>query len=185
MTQGQRYAYTLLEMMLVLAIIVIAAALSIPVMQTMLDDARQSAAGDMIRGKAAETRARAMESGRAWRLAYLPNTGVFQLAPDDAADWDNTGDQTPTEQDELIRDEMPKDIVLAMNAGDIQAAQSAGAPGSGWQTIAVYLYDGSARDSDSITYFGKMGMPPLGVQIRALTGSATVLSAKEVMDVQA
>src|ERR1700736_10447 len=89
MQRHPRSAYTLMEIILVLAIIVIVSAIGIPVIQTMLDDARATAAGDMIRGKAAETRARAMETGKAWRLAYLPNTGVFQMAPEGVPEWDN------------------------------------------------------------------------------------------------
>ena len=66
-----RHAFTLLETLLVLMIIVIAAALAFPAVQGMLDDARETAAGDMIRGKAAETRTAPSETGKAWRLAYL------------------------------------------------------------------------------------------------------------------
>ncbi len=189
--------------MLVLAIIVIAAGLSIPMMQAMLDDARETAAGDMIRGKAAETRAHAMETGKAWRFAYLPGTGVIQIAPDDSDDWNSTGDHTPIEKEDLIRDEMPKDIVwdqpdaadanppaIRVADSEFAAGGRAGAPPGtdSWQTIAVYLYDGCVRDDANTptltTYFGKAGTSPMALQIRVFTGSAAILSPKEMMDSQ-
>ena len=84
-----RRAYTLLEIILVMALIVIMSAIAIPVMQSMLSDARVTAAGDQVRGKLADTRANAMAEGRPWRLAFLPNTGVFQMAPEESTEWDS------------------------------------------------------------------------------------------------
>jgi type II secretory pathway pseudopilin PulG len=187
MRRHPRPAFTLLEMILVVAIIMIAAALSLPVAQALLDDARETAAADMIRGKTAEARARAMETGKAWRLAFLPGTGVIQIAPDDSDEW-GSSDHSTVDKDDLSRDEMPKNVVIGSSVGDIQGATSAGSGGAGWQTIAVYLYDGSVRaDSDQqvlTTYFGKAGTAPMAVQIRVFTGSSAVLSAKETMESQ-
>lgn len=173
-----RHGYTLIEVILVVVILVLVAALSVPVIQTMLEDGRMTGAGDMVRAKMAEARASAMQSGRPWRLAYIPNTGVFQLAPDDSSDWDNM-EQTPIEQAELIRDELPKDVVFAINSSDIVGSQERLTPGTAWQTIAVYKFDGSAND-DSTTYFGKMGMMPMAAELRGLTGSVTMRSPVEV-----
>ncbi len=95
----RRRAFTLLEVLAVVAIIVLVSAIGVPVIQTMLVDARVSASGDMVRGRLADTRAKALDEGRSWRLGFLPNTGVFQLAPDDAPDWDGASTEptrTPT-----------------------------------------------------------------------------------------
>jgi type II secretory pathway pseudopilin PulG len=167
-----------MEVMVVMAIIAVAGAIAIPVTFMMIDDWRASTSSDLVRGKAAEARAKAMETGKPWRFAFIPNTGVFQLAPDDATEWDGT-DQSFIAQEELYRDSLPKDVYFGINAGDIRGGQQPGSPGSTWQTIAVYNYEGNARE-DTIVYFGRMGTPPMAIEVRGLTGSVTARSAYEV-----
>jgi type II secretory pathway pseudopilin PulG len=167
-----RSAYTLMEIILVMAIIVIVGAISIPAMQTMLADARFSAAGDCVRGRLADTRANAMQEGRPWKLGFIANTGVYQLAPEDSSEWDNPS-QELVEKADVTRDELPKDIVFSLNQEDILNSQQALPPGPGWETIAIYLPDGSARD-DATVYFGKPGMGPNRAVLRGLTGSVSM-----------
>lgn len=178
----KRQAYTLMEIVCVVAIIAAAAAMSVPVWQTMLTDARMTAAGDQVRARLADARSKAMEQGVPWKFAYIPGTGVYQLAPEDSQDWSST-DTTPTRTDVLIRDELPKDVVFGMNQSDIQNASEGGssAGGAGWQTIGVYLYAGDARD-DVTTYFGKPGLMPMRVRLRGMTGVVTIEVPREVKD---
>jgi prepilin-type N-terminal cleavage/methylation domain-containing protein len=178
--QTRRHAFSLMEIIIVVAIFVLVMAIGVPLIWNMLDDAKATAAADTIRGKAAYARARAMETGRAWRFAYMAGTGFYMLAPDDAPDWDGA-DQSQSFTDQLIRDQLSTDIVIAVSPNDIQGATQQQPTGGGWQTIAVYVYDGSARN-DTTTYFGKVGTAPMAIQVRGLTGSVTIRSAKEVMD---
>lgn len=164
-----RHAFTLMELVLVLAIIVIAAAISVPVLGTLLADTRITASGDAVRGKLAETRARAIEDGVAWRFAFLPNTGVYQLAPEDSSDWDNPSSEL-IEKADLLRDSLPKDVVFSLTHEGILGQQQALPAGDTWETIAVFLPDGSARD-DATVHFGKPGLAPMRVQVRGLTGT--------------
>lgn len=168
----RRQAYTLIELMLVMALMVIATALSVPVIQTMLADARITASGDLIRARTADTRALAMEEGRPWKLGFIAGTGVFQLAPESSSAWDGAN-QDPVRQVDLIRDELPKDVIFALSAGDISGNIPPSSAGNSWETIAVYLPDGSAR-SDSTTYFGHQGIMPLRMVLRGLTGAVAI-----------
>lgn len=171
-SRHHRPGLTLVEMILVLAIILIAVALAVPVVQSMLSDSRVNASADAVRGKLAETRARAMDDGIPWKLAVIANTGVYQLAPEDSPEWQNVSTQ-PRETLEFLRDELPKDVVFAKTHDDILNSQGGTAGGTGWETVAVYMPDGSARD-DTTTYLGKTGMAPYRVNVRALTGAVTV-----------
>jgi prepilin-type N-terminal cleavage/methylation domain-containing protein len=171
-----RQAYTLLEMILVMAIILIIASISIPVMQTMLADSRRSASADLLRGRLAEARSKAMEEGRPWKLAFIAGTGSYQYAPEDSTEWNNTATDA-VEKIDVVRDELPKDIVFAVNRDDIVSSQGGSSPGSGWETIAVYQSDGSARD-DTTSYFGKAGQAPMRAKLRALTGAVTIETPK-------
>lgn len=174
----RRTGYTLMEIVLVVALILISAAVAIPVWQSMLDDAKLTAASDLVRARMAQARARAMESGRPWRLACIPNTGVLQLAPEDSGEWDRM-DRNVIKEAELQREELPKGIYFGTIPSDLLASRDPGSAGTTWQNLAVYLYDGSARE-DTVIYFGKMSTMPMAAELRALTGSVTVRSPAEV-----
>jgi type II secretory pathway pseudopilin PulG len=159
-----------MELMLVMAIIVIAGSLTVPAIWTMLSITRQSAAGDQVRAQLAETRARAMDEGRPYRLGYVPGTGIFQIAPEDSPAWDQIALDTYQDED-VYRDSLPEGIVFAKSEEDI--TQGNGSPGSSWETIAVYLPAGNARD-DGFTYFGLQGAVPMRVEVRGLTGAVDI-----------
>ena len=167
-----RAAFTLIEIILVVVIFLIVASISIPMIQTTLMESRISASGDLVRGKMAEARARAMEEGRPWRFAFIANTGIYQLAPEDSNDWDTQAHE-PDERLDLIRDSLPTDIVFALSRDEIFGSEQAGGQGSGWETAAIFMPDGAARD-DTVIYFGKPGVAPLRAKLRALTGTASI-----------
>jgi type II secretory pathway pseudopilin PulG len=167
-----RPAHTLMEMMVVMAIIVIVAAISIPVMQSMLTDSSITAAGDEVRAKLAEARASAMSEGRPWRLAFIPNTGTYQLAPEESSEWENPV-QDEANQPDLIRGALPKGIVFSLNQEDIMNNPDRLPGGGNWETIAIYEPQGNTRD-DTTVYFGKPGLGPNRVKVRSLTGAVSM-----------
>jgi Tfp pilus assembly protein FimT len=171
-SRTNRRAFTLVEIILVVVIIMIVTAISIPVISSMLTDARSTAAGDMLRGRLAEARARAMEEGRPWRLAYIPGTGVLQIAPEESEDWEQMG-QDEIEKADLIRSMLPTDIVLGTTMEEIVSNTGSATPGDGWETIAIYLPAGDAR-ADHTAYFGKTGFYPRRVVLRGVTGVPTI-----------
>jgi hypothetical protein len=136
----------------------------------------------MVRAKAAEARAYALETGKPWRVACIPGTGFIQVAPEDSTSWEQV-EQSVVLKPDQIRDQLPKDVYFGATPGEVQNASETPSPGSAWQTIAVYGYDGTARE-DSIIYFGKYGTPPMAMELRALTGSVTMRSFREVMAMQ-
>ncbi len=167
-----RDGYTLMELIVVIAILLVVTAMAIPAFLNWLADARAAAAADMVRARMTDARARAMADGKPWRLAYLANTGFLQLAPEESTEWDNV--QTSNlRQAELIREELPKGILLVSGPDELVGKRDAGSAGNTWETIAIYLPNGSARD-DSTTYFGKVGVMPARARLRALTGSVAI-----------
>ncbi len=164
-----REAFTLLELMLVMALLVIIGGLSFPLAKSMIMDARLSAAGDMVRARVADCRANAMEQGRPWRIGYLPGSQVIQLAPEDAADWDSE-EKEPIKKENVMRAVLPRDVVFVENT---DPGADAAAPAGRWKIIGVYLADGSARD-DATAYFGYPDTLPMRVRVRGLTGAVIV-----------
>lgn len=161
-----------MELLVVMAIIVIIAGISVPVIRSMLTDTRQTAAADMVRARLADARAHAMDEGRPWKLGFIPGTGVFQLAPEDSTDWEGQ-QQDPIARPDLFRDELPPEIIFASSAQAIQGQSGASSGGGAWETIAIFMPAGNARE-DSAVYFGKGGFWPMRAEIRGLTGSVDI-----------
>jgi prepilin-type N-terminal cleavage/methylation domain-containing protein len=180
--RARQAGYTLMELCIVAALILVLAAITLPSLTGMLVDARVNAGGDMIRGRLADARSMAMELGRPVRFGFIPGTGKFQIAPDDSSAWDTTTDSDPIEQDDLVRGELPEGVVFAtdMNASNDSGTPS---PGSNWEFGGVLLPEGGGRGpinpdgttNDNVTfYFGKAGLSPLAVRLSGLTGTARV-----------
>ncbi len=79
-----RRAFTLVELLLVLALLVAILALAWPALRGPMVNFRLRDAASRLRVELAKTRLRAMESGHAWQFRYVPGSGLFQVAPVDA-----------------------------------------------------------------------------------------------------
>src|SRR5690348_16660356 len=80
----RRRAYTLFELLLVLALLIVMAAIAYPTLDSLYADFRLSSAADQVRACWAEGRAHAVEEGRPYRFAVVPERGNFRIAPDGA-----------------------------------------------------------------------------------------------------
>ena len=179
-----RRGFTLLELMLVMTIIVIAAALTFPSFEAMLATTNEYAARDMVRARWAEMRAKALEENRSYRFAVTENTGKFRVAPDDDAYWSggSTGDGIE-DMPLIIEGDLPEGVLFTTSA-EAFAGEAAPAPGAQWGlTVAVYLGEGIARD-DAEIFFGKAGQRPLGLRLRALTGAVSAIDSSTKAEAQ-
>jgi prepilin-type N-terminal cleavage/methylation domain-containing protein len=80
----RRRGYTLFEVILVMAIMVIVASLASTVMfESMYGTVRVTAAADMVRARWSDARHQAVEHGRPYRFAVIPNSGKFKIEPYD------------------------------------------------------------------------------------------------------
>ncbi|MBX7102481.1 MAG: hypothetical protein K1X57_00265 [Gemmataceae bacterium] len=159
----RRGGFTILELSLVLAVIIVIAAISVPNIDAMYSDVKLSAAADLVRSRWAEARARAVEDGIPYRFAVTPNSGSFRVeleTPDEAAMSD--GDTRPLS----INDTLPGKVVFA--SADATGDNTA----DGMQTVAVFLPDGTAR-GDVEVVFKAGGTRGLVLKLRALTGAVT------------
>lgn len=76
-----RRAFTLLEVLLVLALLVAVAAMAAPVLSRTLDARQLRAAADDVRTEWIRTRNRAMESGRTFVFRYQPTSNAYTVEP--------------------------------------------------------------------------------------------------------
>jgi len=152
----RRHGFTLLEIVLVLAIVVILAALTFPTMSVLYEQQKLSAAADSYRAALLTARSRAIEEGQPYRVAIIPGMGNFRVAPDSDPSWGGGGTGTALTnsgiQPYIFEGTLSKGISLSL-AATPQRPQASGdtvlplnTAGSGqWTTAAVLLPDGSAR----------------------------------------
>lgn len=168
-----RRGFTLLEVTLVMAVIVLLAAISYPSIEAMYGDVKLSAGADLVRARWADARTRAIEEGRPYRFSTQPD-GKFRVAPDASDFW--TGGGTPSAgandadvQPLVIEDSLPNGI------GFSDESNTAGdsSDGGGWNTVLRFLPDGTAS-ADTVITLHADGYRSVQLKVRALTGAVTV-----------
>jgi prepilin-type N-terminal cleavage/methylation domain-containing protein len=164
----QRPAYTLLEMVLVLALLVVLAAMAYPVIDSMQAGPRLTAATDLIRTKLNDCRTHAIEDRRPYRFAVRDGTGDFKIAPDTIDFWDDGLGGPSADLDDsawVIESSLPERVAFSVPNSS----------GSDWRTLVTFLADGTAKDDVEVTLQTR-GAPATTIRLRATTGSVTTAS---------
>ena len=186
--RARRAGYTLLELMLVLAIIVVMAAIAYPSATAMYGHVRLSQAADSVRAAWAEARAHAIDDGRPYRFAIIPNQGNYRVAPDSPEFWGSGGqEQAPADTANppyVLNKTLPKGMRFSAPdaPADSQAQGESSLPKDNispdmWSSRTVFLPDGTARQDVEIV-FGASGTMGIVMKLRALTGAVTRKSRK-------
>jgi len=159
--QDRRKGYTLFELVVVLAIVAVIAAIVVPNLGSMFGDTKVTAAADMVRARWADGKSRAREEGRPYKFAVQVGTGKLRLAPDSPEFWGggSHGDAKAL----VLEDELPKDVLFA-------SGQDNGQGGGEWSHAVIFNPDGSASDDYNIS-FNAQGSRPVELRLRGVTGS--------------
>jgi prepilin-type N-terminal cleavage/methylation domain-containing protein len=172
-----RDGWTLFELLLVLAVLVVVAAVATPSLQSMYGDVRVRSAADAIRAAWARARAAAIDHGSAYRFCMIPNTGSYRIDPDNA-DASASANSADRENKPLVlKDDLPKGVIMSFSAGSSGAAASSPENGAAagtadvgqYVTVVVFLPDGTAREDVRLVLTTR-GARPLVMKLRALTG---------------
>ncbi len=183
----RRPAFTLLEVTLVLALVVILAAIAIPSLTAMHAQFKVSAAADAIKAALTAARAHAIEEGQPYQVAVVPGTGNFRVAPQSTAYWG--GGDLPAVEGEAVQpyvfaDHLPAGTIFSdggqvpTDDNTVLAAADVG-PGQ-WRPVAVFLPDGTARipedaDQEAVVELVVRAQTsaPIVVTLRCLTGTVS------------
>lgn len=192
-----RRAFTLLEIMLVMAVIVIIVALLYPSLEGMFGQQRVAAGTDSFRAALAYAKGRAIEEGVPYRVSLLPGKGNFRVAPDSDAHWSGGG-STSFSDDKIsafvFEGACPRGVIFSESShpayperDEITDPEPEEIGLSSYRTFAVFLPDGTARltqtapeflrvrggDEARVLICARNGNPDW-VLLRGVTGSAAV-----------
>ncbi|HXG13173.1 MAG TPA: hypothetical protein VNK04_25675 [Gemmataceae bacterium] len=179
-----RPSFTLVEMVLVLALIVIIAAITIPSLDAMYADYKVMAAVDTVRARWAEARSRAVDEGRPYRFAVVRGKGNFRIAPDSAEHWSGGGSAESSAAGLVIEDALPRGIRFSFGEGGEEFSSNtvlapAELSSASWTDVVTFLPDGTAlaldgndREEVRITFEARNAAPVL-LTLRTLTGTVT------------
>jgi len=170
-----RFGFTLFELMIVMGIIIIILAIGAPLFLDNLNaDTRLDAAADMVKARWADCRTQAIDEGRSYRFAVIPNSGKFRVEPFDPDSPDspvlNTFDANGIAS-LVIVDELPSGVRFATKDNPINSDVDAPTDGN-YVTVAVFQSDGSALEDVEIS-FGSTGGRTITLKLRGFTGTAS------------
>ena len=178
-------AFTLFELLLVLALLVVIAAISMPLLLNSLAHARLQSSGELVRAAWGKARLAAMQAGETYVFRYEPTGNRYQIARLSAitaedADELNTlppvteADAEYTEADmlRLAKSRLAPEIIFA--AGKVAAVPQMAGPAAavegGWSQPILFYADGST--SDAAVLLANGDGETMRVILRGLTGIA-------------
>jgi prepilin-type N-terminal cleavage/methylation domain-containing protein len=170
---AQRQAYTLLEVIITMAILVVGTALVLPSITSMGGETRVLAGADMVKSRLAEARARAVEEGRPYRFEIVDTTHC-RITPD-VGDPAEPTSASASDDSEGNKDTLPANVSFDLSSSKADAAADDttdnGTSGAGLRI--VFLPNGSAREDAEIRVTSQGGRPAI-VHLRALTGTTSI-----------
>jgi prepilin-type N-terminal cleavage/methylation domain-containing protein len=190
-TRACRPGYSLLELVLVLAVMLIVTALALPSLKGMYGSYKLNGAVDSVRAAWAQARARAIAENRPYRFGVIPETGQYRVAPDLPDYW--TGSGRPSSdltngEGAVLEESLPPGVRFSMSGGGAPSADvgdssldpagrgsKSSASADAYTSAAVFRPDGTAR-ADCEILFQVRGARPTALCLRGMTGVITVKS---------
>jgi len=179
-----RRAFTLTEILVVVAVMAVIVVLTVPTLHEMYGDYVIEGAADAVRGSWADARAHAMNESRPYRFAFVPGKGNFRVAPDSADFW-NGGDGSAQANDStppwVFQEALPRGVRFADgdsplppdDGGDTSLA-SDGVGSEAWVPIVTFLPDGTASQDVEVMFQSRSGRQVV-LKLRSMTGSVTTI----------
>jgi Tfp pilus assembly protein FimT len=176
-----RSAYTLFEVLLVLAIIVIAAAMMVPTLDSMSGYHKMNASIDGVRGAWAVARSQAIEDSRPYRFAV--SGGHYRVAPDDNQFFSGSlPDPDPNNPAYTHEGVLPGGMSFTANGQNKttvpEDATDKSSSSGNWKTLSVFYPDGTASE-DIELIFEIAGARTRTLRLRSLTGTIEVKTEGE------
>jgi prepilin-type N-terminal cleavage/methylation domain-containing protein len=167
-----RAGFTVLELMVVLAIILILGAIVGPSLFTFWGNNRTKAAVDTMTARLADARGAAIAQGRPYRVCVSPDGLSVRVCPDES----EPAEELATEQTAnpiFEQNTLPVGVVVTPK---VTGTDTSAADTDGWLTLVVFLPDGTAREDAEfeVAEPNNTDSVPQTLRVRSMTGVWTV-----------
>jgi Tfp pilus assembly protein FimT len=173
------YGLTLVEVLLVLALLVVISAVAVPILEGSFTRASLQNGGDLLRAAWSRARLAAMESGETCAFRYEVRGSHYQITTLDSlgtSDSESLPEMEDSQQDpfdlaRLSHDRLPDGVVFADGdvAASSQVAATLGPASTGaWSMPILFYADGTS--SDATVLLANDEQQTLRVTLRGLTG---------------
>jgi len=189
MKMKRRSGSTLIEIILVMAILVIISAMSVPSLQSMYGSYKLNGGVDSVRSAWADARARAIEEGRPYRFSVEQDGSSYRVAPNQDDYWTggNGPDDDPNGRGLILEKSLPAGVRFSVN-GEPSNPSPAEEPTkdtldekpvttSNWTTAVIFEPDGTSKQDVGVL-FTVRGCKPTTLQLRGMTGTVSVKTEK-------
>lgn len=203
--RAARRAMSLVELLLVLALLVIVGAMTLPALEGPMANQRLRKSADLIRAAWNKARVKAMRTGRMQMFRFQPGTGTYQVQPwfssEDAIESNDSAvrraGQTPDMQGQAAqgRDKLSEGVtfhalttdqdvrdVVAQQAMQSNVGQVSEDLGETWSQPMLFYPDGTSSEAQ-IVLANKRGSY-VTIRLRGLTGVALVSDLQSAQEVQ-
>ena len=185
---ARRSGLTLFEVLLVMVIIVVMAALAVPMLQRSFETQKVVSAADRVRAECGKARVSAMRSGEVYAFYYAENSNFFAVAPfKDAASYvalTSTNDEANRFSDfDFEKNLLPRGcrFVGANVVQDTRAQMIASEDASGQvngMTPILFYPNGESQSAEIFVMADETG-EVMKIKIRGLTGSTSVTACED------
>lgn len=186
-THDSRGGLTLIELLLVLALLVVITAVTMPVLEGTFSRASLRGAGDLLRGAWAQARLSALNSGTSHAFRYEQNGSRFQIVPLDAIGSpefsmmeviDPEAEPEPAEFVRIENKALPEGITFlhgnVSSSAKLMATMPVVAEGP-WSAPILFYPDGTT--SDATVLLANDREQAIRVTLRGLTGTSQMADA--------
>lgn len=176
-----RTAYTLIEMLIVLAVVAALAAMTWPAARRMLGRSGLREAAKQVRTALVRARLDAIETGVPHRFRYRAGTGRYEVVPLPLALDDEETPSAPTgtgqpRNDEATEQTIPAGVLFAepgsLHEGSDASAASPLSGDAGWSASTIFYPNGRSNDA-RVCIAGSSGAY-VEVRLRGLNGSTRI-----------
>ncbi len=167
---GIRRGYTLLELLVVLAVLLILGLAVSLTMEGNYANTRQKAAADLIRARIADARSRAIERGEWFRVAVSEDGTRLRVAPDTPQFATYAANEAPAFLATVTEDRFDKATAAVLADSGQEPARD-----GEWITIATLKPDGTCKEEQVLVEVREGDLAPIYIRVRGVTGTASVV----------